>query len=262
MFTELQLAQYREDGYFLAKSLFDAEETDLLQRAARTDPAIAKKAMHRADGEGGQSKMTLWNDVGDDLMGTIARSERIVSGMEQILGGEVYHWHSKMMQKEPFVGGAWIWHQDYGYWYGDNCLFPLLASCYIAVDPATKDNGCLQVLKGSHLIGRIDHIKVGDQTGADPERCVEAEKVCPLVYCEMRPGDALFFDGNLLHRSDQNKSPNPRWGFICCYNARRNSPFKPAHHPSYTPLARVPDSAVKEVGLRFLSADADYLVES
>ncbi len=55
-----------------------------------------------------------------------------------------------MMLKEPFVGGAWEWHQDYGYWYKNGCLLPHMASCLIAVDRATKANGCLQILKGSH----------------------------------------------------------------------------------------------------------------
>ena len=93
--------------------------------------------------------------------------------MERLLGGEVYHYHHKLILKEPLTGGAWEWHQDYGYWYNNGCLFPLLASCLIAIDRATGENGCLEVLQGSHLIGRIDHGKVGDQTGADLER-VEA----------------------------------------------------------------------------------------
>ena len=37
---------------------------------------------------------------------------------------------------------------------------------------------------------------------------------------------------------------------ICCYNAARNDPYKEAHHPRYTPLHKVPDSAIREAGLR------------
>jgi ectoine hydroxylase-related dioxygenase (phytanoyl-CoA dioxygenase family) len=66
----------------------------------------------------------------------------------------------------------------------------------------------------------------------------------------MDPGDVLFFHANLLHRSDQNKSDKPRWSMICCYNAARNDPYKEAHHPRYTPLSKVPDSAIREAGLR------------
>jgi ectoine hydroxylase-related dioxygenase (phytanoyl-CoA dioxygenase family) len=70
------------------------------------------------------------------------------------------------------------------------------------------------------------------------------------VYVEMEPGDTLFFHANLLHRSDQNRSDKPRWSMICCYNAARNDPYKESHHPRYTPLHKVPDSAIKEAGLR------------
>ncbi|MGH9837447.1 MAG: phytanoyl-CoA dioxygenase family protein [Blastocatellia bacterium] len=83
-------------------------------------------------------------------------------------------------------------------------------------------NGCLQVLKGSHLMGRLEHVLTGDQAGADMERVAEASKRLELVYCEMEPGDAMFFHCNLLHRSDQNRSDKPRWSLICCYNAARN----------------------------------------
>ena len=146
--------------------------------------------------------------------------------MERLLGGEVYHWHHKMILKEPFTGGAWEWHQDYGYWYNNGCLFPDLASCMIAVDRATKENGCLQVLRGSHRMGRIDHGKVGDQTGADMERVAAAMQRLELVHCEMEAGSAIFFHSNLLHCSAQNRSANPRWALICCYNAARNDPYK------------------------------------
>ena len=60
-------------------------------------------------------------------------------------------------------------------------------------------------------MGRLTHVKIGDQTGADPERVAAAAERLELVYVEMEPGDALFFHPNMLHRSDQNRSPNDRW---------------------------------------------------
>jgi hypothetical protein len=53
----------------------------------------------------------------------------------------------------------------------------------------------------------------------------------------------LFFHTDLAHRSDQNRSHNPRWSMICCYNAAKNDPYKESHHPRYTRLSKVPDSA-------------------
>jgi ectoine hydroxylase-related dioxygenase (phytanoyl-CoA dioxygenase family) len=64
------------------------------------------------------------------------------------LGGEVDHCRSKMILKESKLGGAWQWDQDYRHSYQNGCLSPDMASCLIALDPATKENGCLQVLRG------------------------------------------------------------------------------------------------------------------
>src|SRR6202000_844545 len=123
-------------------------------------------------------------------------------------------------------------------------------SVFIAIDRATRQNGCLQVIRGSHQLGRIEHVLTGDQAGADRDRVDEILKRLDLVYVEMEPGDALFFHPNLLHRSDQNRSADPRWSMICCYNAARNNPYKESHQPRYTPLVRVPDSAILEAGLK------------
>jgi hypothetical protein len=246
MFTTEELARYHRDGYLLVPALFDQEEMRILLAYAKNDEALVAGATGRKDSTGQVTKLTLWNHAGDDLYGMFSRSPRIVDRMEQILGGEVYHYHTKMMLKEPFVGGAWEWHQDYGYWYNNGCLYPLLASCLIAVDKATKKNGCLQVLTGSHLMGRVEHGKSGDQTGADLEMVNAALERLPLEYIEANPGDALFFHCNLLHRSDQNTSSDPRWSLICCYNAARNNPFKESRHPRYTPLSKVDNQAIKE----------------
>lgn len=253
-----QIRRYHETGYHLAKGFFEPGEIALLRRAAKEDKALDEHSIGRQDGEGGVVRLSLWNHPGDSLYGMIARCESVVGSAEKLLGGEVYHYHSKMVMKDAKVGGAWTWHQDYGYWYQNGVLFPLLCSVFIAVDPATRENGCMQVIEGSHNLGRIDHVLTGDQAGADVARVNEILKRLPLVYVEMDPGDALFFHCNLLHRSDANRSDNPRWSMICCYNAARNDPYKESHHPRYTPLVKVPDSAIKEAGSkRFADSRSD-----
>jgi len=252
--------QYHADGYHLAPGFFDATEIDLLKRSAKEDNELDKRSFGRADGEGGVVRLSLWNHPGDGIYGMFARCERMVKSCEKLLGGEVYHYHSKMILKDAKVGGAWAWHQDYGYWYQNGVLTPDLVSVFIAVDPCTKENGCLQVIKNSHHAGRINHILTGDQAGADRERVEEMLKRperFPLVYVTMEPGDALFFHSNLLHRSDQNKSDQPRWAMICCYNAARNDPYKESHHPRYTKLNVVPDEAIKQVGVKRFAESGD-----
>jgi len=244
----------------LARGLFDSEETALLSCTAKEDHELDKHAYGRADGEGGKTRLSLWNHPGENIYGAFARSRRIVDSVEKLLEGEVYHYHSKMILKDAKVGGAWTWHQDYGYWYQNAVLFPLLTSVMIAMDRSTRENGCLQVLKGSHLMGRVDHVLTGDQAGADLERVEKAQQRLELVYCEMDPGDALFFHCNLLHRSDQNRSDHPRWALICCYNAARNNPYRDSHHPRYTPLVKVDDNIIKKVGRRRFTDGDDEAV--
>jgi ectoine hydroxylase-related dioxygenase (phytanoyl-CoA dioxygenase family) len=256
--TDEQVAAFDRDGYIMVRQLFDAGEMEILRKAAKTDQAFQKNAYERKDGEGGVAKLVLWNKAGEDIYGAVARCPRIVDAMEQLLRDEVYHYHSKMSIKEPFTGGAWAWHQDYGYWYQNGCLYPDMASAFIAVDPNTRENGCMQVLKGSHRMGRIEHGRYGDQTGADPERTNAAMKVMELVYVELEPGDVLFFHSNTLHRSDPNKSPHPRWSLLCCYNTKHNNPYKESHHPFYEPLVKVPDSRLREMGVKLFSEGTEF----
>ena len=246
--SEEHVSSFQEDGYLIVRDLFDSDEADILRAAAHADQSFKDNAYDLKDGEGGKAQLVLWNSAGEDLWGSIARSERIVNTMEALLGDEVYFYHSKMSIKQPRTGGAWSWHQDYGYWYNNDCLFPDMASCMIAVDRAYQGNGCLKVLRGSHRLGRIEHGTFGTQVGADPARIALAEKHLDTVYCEMSPGSALFFHANLLHSSGPNESADPRWSLICCYNTRHNPCADKPGHPSYSPLEKWDDDRVLTLG--------------
>ncbi len=259
IFTPEQQIAYERDGYVLVRSLFDAEEIALLRDAIETDPQLQASLYDRHDASGKSTRMATWNHPGDSVYGLAARSHRVVDTMEAMLGGEVYHYHSKLTAKEPLEGGAWEWHQDYGYWYHNGCVFPYMASMMLALDKTTRENGCLQVIRGSHHAGRVDHgVLPGEQVGADPRRVEEMLKTMELVYCEMEPGDGLFFHSNVMHRSDQNRSPNRRWTVLFCYNAARNNPYLEHHHPQYTPLHKVNDDAIKLVGVKYAETSPDY----
>jgi ectoine hydroxylase len=71
--------------------------------------------------------------------------------------------------------------------------------------------------------------------------------VC-VAGCDALPRADAASKATIL--SDRNTSPNPRWSMTCCYNARRNDPYKDSHHPRYTPLAKVDDDAIRLVGVR------------
>jgi ectoine hydroxylase-related dioxygenase (phytanoyl-CoA dioxygenase family) len=251
LFDAARRAHYERDGFVIVPALFDTQEIGLMRTAMEQDPHLHSSLYARKDAEGKATRMALWNHPGDSVYGLAARSRRVVDTMEDMLGGEVYHYHSKLTAKEPFDGGAWEWHQDYGYWYHNGCMFPYMGSVMVALDRADRDNGCLQVLRGSHLAGRVDHgVLPGEQVGADMRRVEQMLQQLERVYVELEPGDGLFFHANLMHRSDQNRSPNRRWTVLFCYNAARNNPYLEHHHPQYTPLHKVDDDAVRQAGVR------------
>ena len=247
-FSASDLLDYQENGFIIGRSLFSEEEIELLGQTARADNAMDQSSTSRDDGEGNAVRLALWNHPGEGIYGMFARSKRMVNRVEQLLEDEAYHYHSKMVLKDAKVGGAWAWHQDYGYWYQNGVLTPNLCSVMIAVDKATVENGCMQVIRSSHKLGRINHILTGDQAGADMERVEEAKKRLELVHVTMNPGDALFFHSNLLHASAANESDHSRWAMICCYNAKSNDPFKESHHPRYTKLHKVDDDQILTIG--------------
>ena len=186
----------------------------------------------------------------------------MVDSADRLMEGDsrVCHFHSKLMQKEPKVGGAWEWHQDYGYWYKNEFLLPdQMMSVMVAITDANKNNGCLQVIKGSHKMGRIEHGFSGEQVGASQHYVDLALKTMELVYVEIKSGDALFFHSNLLHRSEANLSNAPRWSLISVYNRSANIPYNEPSQSATIPLETVPDEALMTWETEGIAAEANFL---
>merc|ERR1719188_2737358 len=114
--------------------------------------------------------MVLWNHPGKDVTGMIARVRKVADTMACLLGGEVYHYHSKLMMKDARTGGAHLWHQDFGYWSNNGCLYPDMATVFIPLDKMDGENAGLQVIRGSHKLGLLQHKQTGTQAEADPIR--------------------------------------------------------------------------------------------
>ncbi len=256
-----QIKQYHKDGYILVKGFCSLKEIDRLYGVAIQDDAMRKNALDLNDQSGKKTKLSLWFTPGNDVFGYLTRSKKMVTTVAQLLDGDadVCHFHSKLMQKEPKVGGAWEWHQDYGYWYKNQFMFPdQLVSAMIALTKANKENGCLQVIKGSHKLGRVNHGFSGEQVGADMIMVENALKTMELIYCEIDPGDALFFHSNLLHRSEANLSNDPRWSIISCYCSQSNLAYNEKSTAWRMPVKIVPDEAILHWEAQSLS-DADFL---
>lgn len=258
-FTPDHLKAYQQDGFVIIRELFNTEEVDLLLETYKNDKLIKESAINVDDNSGLNTKLTLWYNSGDDIYGAFSKSERVVDGLEMILNDQPALYHTKFMQKEPKVGGAWEWHQDYGYWYDNGFLLPEMLSVMVAVTQANKENGCLQVLKGSHKLGRINHGSTGEQVGADMKRVNAATKSMKLVYVVLEAGDTLFFHGNLLHKSDANTSYTSRFSLISAYNLASNKSFMDEPEASHTPIQKVPNDSILAIGSKGVQSTADFL---
>ena len=142
-----------------------------------------------------------------------------------------------------------------------------MVSIMVALDRSDRENGCLQILKGSHRSGRLDHVGATDeQNEADPERMAGLLARCETVHCELDPGDAVFFHCNTLHGSGLNATDSERVMIFCSYNAVSNAPHVEARGPNdegaymnitaeeraYRPLTKIADDVL--VKRRYKSA--------
>jgi hypothetical protein len=96
---------------------------------------------------------------------------------------------------------------------------------------------------------------VGDQTGADAARIRQIEMLFERVYCEMAPGDVLFFHCNLLHASGANDSDYHRRAFIVCYNALANPQLTDQKTSEQRPCPVSEDDAIERFADSLLSVD-------
>ncbi len=245
--TQNEIAQYHENGYVIVHGLFDTEEVKLVQAVCQSDPNLSNSLRTVIDHQGKSWNASIWNGLNDSLVSVMTRTARMVEAAETILNDTCYHWHSKIVQKPPHDESCVDWHQGYFYWYNDGCLFPNFVTCTIAITENTKAHGCLQIIKKSHLMGRINHVEAGNTVRCDPKRMARVLDHLELVNCEMAPGDAVFFHANTIHGSQQNKTNETRILMHCHYNATSNQPSEEHQdaHPCI-PLEKLPDSAIKD----------------
>lgn len=262
--TTDQKKDFTRDGYIIVKNFLSKEAVTRLYDIAIADDTMKKHSFDLNDQSGKKTKLALWYTPGDDTYGLLTKSHRMIDTADALLDGDapVCHFHSKLMQKEPKVGGAWEWHQDYGYWYKNEFLYPdQMISIMIAITEANKENGCMQVIKGTHKMGRIEHGFAGEQVGASQHYVDLALKTNELIYVELMPGDALIFHSNLLHRSEANLSDKARWSMISVYNRSSNIPYNEPSKSSTIPLTPVDDEAMLNLETGGLQDSANFLVK-
>ena len=254
-----QINDFNSNGYCFVRNMFTPEEISILLNSIEVDSVASDKAMEMKDSNGRVSKCTLWFDqTFDSIYSMFSCNASIVNMVNQLLSSndiksDPYIIHSKLMFKEPKVGGKWEWHQDFGYWYQCGCYNPnSMMSMVISIDDSNIENGCLEVLDKSHKIGRIEHIAAGEQAGVDLNYMNGILNNFDKKYVEMKAGDVLFFHSNLFHSSSENLSNKWRRYMIVGFNTKNNQPWENKYSvmPPFKKINIVDDNAILNCGIK------------
>ena len=131
----------------------------------------------------------------------------------QLLGGPVRFWHDQLFYKPALHGGVVAWHQDYSYWTRTRPVRHL--TCWIGLDDANEENGCLHYIPGSHDWELLP--MTGLATDMDAIYSVlssEQKAAFEPVPVPLKRGEATFHHPHLVHGSFENRSEKPRRAMV------------------------------------------------
>ncbi|MDW3647321.1 MAG: phytanoyl-CoA dioxygenase family protein [Bacteroidia bacterium] len=140
---------------------------------------------------------------------------RFVVAASQLLGSRaVRFWHDQLFCKPAYHGGVVAWHQDYSYWTRTGPMQHL--TCWVALDHANSDNGCLNYIPGSHRWELLDRTRLAGDMDALERSLTEEQKAQfgKKVAIEMPAGCGTFHHPLMVHGSFENKSPRSRQAFV------------------------------------------------
>jgi ectoine hydroxylase-related dioxygenase (phytanoyl-CoA dioxygenase family) len=215
--SALELTSYRAKGYHVARGLFDRATIERL--SLETEGLHASMAAHAPDevhvsweeglaaGRLPRIRQLMNSEKVSPIIDAMSRSDEILDIIQQLIGPDLYLFHSKLMMKAAHDGTFTPWHQDWGYWqYGT--IQPTQVNCMLAIDAADEENGAIRFVDGSHLQGPVDHARFASSSfGIGLEGGLDA---FPSTLIEFAPGDAIFFGPLVIHGSGPNTSTRDR----------------------------------------------------
>jgi ectoine hydroxylase-related dioxygenase (phytanoyl-CoA dioxygenase family) len=238
-----QLDAYHRDGYLVVEDLLSPEEVEALRTRVRdythggrppasievqVEPRILRGELEVEHPGDGIRKLTGLVEA-DDLFRALGLHPNIVGIMEQILGPDLKMFRNAMLLKPPGVGSAKGMHQDSPYW----PIAPMeLCSCWLALDDATPENGCMEVLPGGHRLGSLPHVHVTDDYVVDPG-CYDMREA---VQAPVRAGGGLFFHSLIPHYTAPNRSDRWRRAIALSYMSARSRFTGDGPGPEYFPV--------------------------
>jgi ectoine hydroxylase-related dioxygenase (phytanoyl-CoA dioxygenase family) len=215
--SDEQVAFFHEHGYLAGVRILSEEQIETL-RAELIDLFDPKHPGNHLFYEYHSNESTAADRVLFHALGAwriapgfhdLLWNRAFVVAASQLLAGGVRFWHDQLFCKPAKHGGVVAWHQDYSYWTRTVPMAHL--TCWIGLDDATADNGCLQYIPGSH---RWDLLPVtGLAGGMDSIREVlTAEQLAQFKpkAIELKQGECAFHHPLMIHGSYENRTDSPR----------------------------------------------------
>jgi len=150
----------------------------------------------------------------------MATNEIILNEVEKALGPDIYLYVNSLLYKPRDFHNEVPWHQDFLSRSGESRKIIV----WISMDKATRENGCLKVIPGSHKEGFRKWYRVDGATHHD-RIVLDGLDMDTVQYVELDPGDVLLFDNHLIHASDENKSELPRRAYRVVYKGLFQNDF-------------------------------------
>lgn len=224
-----QKAFYDERGYILHPNLVTQDELatlraaldEVLEEARGLTEANEKFSVTRG-ADGNYHVRRIFNPIKHhQAFYDMAFHPRILDAVEALIGPNIQFHHSKLNMKPPTSPDArFEWHQDYPFYPHTN--YDLLA-VLIHLDEATRENGCLRVVPGSHKHGPQMHVFARD--GAFSSKLADQAVIgdeSSWFYAEAPAGGVEIHHCNMLHSSTANLGTRPRSVLIFNYRAADN----------------------------------------
>ncbi len=204
--------RFADDGYVFPIDVLDGEVALSCRRELESleERAIGKKL--------GNKDQLNYPHVIFRFAYQIACHPKILDAVEAILGPDILVWGSTFFVKEPHTAIYVSWHQDLRYWGLDS---DAEVSAWLALSPVSEANGCMRFVPGSHKGDLLPHIDTFEDDNAltrGQEANVEIDDA-DTVCVPLKPGQASFHHGKLLHSSGPNGSADRRIGFAINYIA-------------------------------------------
>ena len=235
-----QLEQYEQDGLLIIGDLFTEAEIKLLRDEAERigTPQRQTPGANVYEKKSGKIRQAYGSERDSEAWELAYRLPRILQPVQQLLGDQVYLWHSRIIFKLAHIGEQWQWHQDFTSWHRDGAArggVHDMISVMIMLDDTTPENGPVRFVPGSHLEEGAQQGGVLDwnydfETTAYPVHTTLEEHIermsqkRPVVECTGKAGTVVFFTAKTVHSSTDNFSPRDRRIMYLVYNAIENKP--------------------------------------